>query len=66
MPAIAIAAGFQTDIVEIIAPASAAYGDLVTVGVRVQNLADYAIYISATGRYDGVNIAFTPDFDLLC
>ena len=57
-----IAVGAYTDIVSITAPSSAKYGDTVSVTVQVKNLASYAIYIAATGRYDGVDIAFSPDY----
>jgi len=57
-----VAAGAYTDIISIVAPASAKYGAAVSVTVKVKNLATYAIYISVTGRYDGVNIVFSPDF----
>lgn len=57
-----VAAGAYTDIISITAPASAKYGAAVSVTVKVKNLATYAIYISVTGRYDGVNIVFSPDF----
>lgn len=57
-----VAIGAYTDIVDIIAPAGAAYGDLVTIEVKVKNLADYPIYISVTGQYDGVDTPFSPDY----
>ncbi|MBA7698435.1 hypothetical protein ES703_107112 [subsurface metagenome] len=52
----AIAVGAYTDIIEIIAPASAEYGDLVSIEVRVRNLYTSGIYIATSGRYDGVDI----------
>jgi len=56
------AIGYYTDIVSIIAPSEAAYSDWVSVEVRVKNLADYAIYIAVTGRYNGVDIALSPEY----
>ena len=58
----AIAVGAYTDIVSVIAPAEAAYGDWVSVEVRVKNLADYGIYIAVTGRHNGVDISFSPEY----
>jgi len=57
-----IAVGAYTDIISIVAPSSAKYGDVVSITVQVKNLASYAIYVAATGRYDGVDIAFSPDY----
>ena len=57
-----VAAGAYTDIVNIIARASAKYGDKVDVTVKIKNLASYTIYIAATGHYNGVDIAFIPDY----
>lgn len=50
------------DIVEIQAPASARAGELVSIGVVVKNLIDYAFYVSVTGYFDGVAIPFSPDY----
>lgn len=50
------------DIVEIVAPASAAAGDLVQVAVRVRNLCGYAIYIAVTGAYDETVFPLAPDY----
>ena len=58
----AIATGAYTDIIAVYGPAEAAYGDQVTIQVVIKNLAAYGIYISPTGRYDGVNISFSPDY----
>lgn len=58
----AIAVGAYTDIVSIIAPAEAAYGDLVNIEVRVKNLYTDPIYIAISGRYDGVDIFFSPEY----
>ena len=58
----AIAVGAWTDIVDIIAPASAAYGDRVNVEVKIRNLATFGIYIAPTGRYNGVDLAFSPEY----
>ena len=58
----AIAAGAYTDIVAVYGPSEAAYGDQVTIQVDIKNLADYGIYIAATGRYNGTDIYFSPDY----
>ena len=58
----AIAVGDYTNIIDIIAPAEAAAGELVTVEVRVQNLYTDRIFIAVTGQYDGVDIYFSPDY----
>lgn len=57
-----IAKGTYTQIVSITAPTSAVAGSLVSVVARVKNLASYAIYIAATGRYDGKDFAFKPEY----
>lgn len=57
-----VAIGAYTQIVGIIAPSEAAYGDLVSIEVRVRNLYTTPIYIAVTGRYDGVDILFSPDY----
>jgi len=57
-----IAKGSYTDIVEIIAPAEVASGDKVSIEVRVKNIGDYSFYIAVTGRYNGVDMAFSPDY----
>ena len=57
-----IAAGTYTDIVDIIAPSEAAPGDKVSIEVKVKNIWDYPFYIAVTGRYNGVDIAFSPDY----
>jgi len=51
-----------TDIVEIVAPASARAGDTVRVVVRVKNIYTGAIYISVTGRVDETSLIFTPSY----
>ena len=58
----AVATGAWTDIVSIVAPSSAKYGDLVNVEVKVKNLATYGIYIAVTGRYEVVDAHFSPDY----
>ena len=57
-----IAKGSYTDIVEIIAPAEVDSGDKVSIEVRVKNIGDYSFYIAVTGRYNGADIAFSPDY----
>lgn len=57
-----LAVGVWTDIVNVIAPASASAGDLIEVEVQVRNLADYPIYISVSGRHDGIDAYFSPDY----
>ncbi|GAI73550.1 unnamed protein product [marine sediment metagenome] len=56
----AIAAGYYTDIINIIAPAQAAAGETVWVEVWVRNLHTTPIYIATTGRYNGVSLFFPP------
>ncbi|MBA7663609.1 hypothetical protein ES703_71654 [subsurface metagenome] len=58
----AIAIGAYTEIVDIIAPVEAAYGDLVSVEVRVRNLYSSPIYIATTGHYDGIDFALAPEY----
>ena len=58
----AIAIGEYIDIVDIIAPPEAAYGDLVSVEVQVRNLHTGPIYIAVTGRYNGIDISFSPEY----
>jgi len=58
----AIAAGYYTEIVEIIAPSEAAPGDLVTVEARVKNTWTDPLYIAVTGHYNGVDFAFSPEY----
>ncbi|MBA7594271.1 hypothetical protein ES703_01210 [subsurface metagenome] len=58
----AIAIGAYTDITAIYGPAEAAYGDLVSVEVRVRNLSGSPIYISTMGRYDGIDFALNPEY----
>ena len=58
----AIAIGDYTDITAIYGPAEAAYGDLVSVEVRVRNLHTGPIYIAVSGRYNGIDISFSPEY----
>lgn len=58
----AIARGEYTEIVDIIAPSEAAAGDLVSIAVRVRNLYTTPIYIAVSGRYNGVDFAFDPEY----
>lgn len=57
-----IAKGSYTDIVGVTAPSEAASGDKVSIGVKVKNIWDKSFYIAVTGRYDGADIAFSPDY----
>jgi len=57
----AIAAGYYTEIREIITQSEAAAGETVWVEVWARNLHTAPIYISVTGRYDGVNLLY-PDY----
>ncbi len=57
-----IAKGSYTDIIEIIAPSEAASGAKVSIEVKVKNIWDKSFYIAATGQYDGIDIAFSPDY----
>jgi len=61
----AIAAGYFTDIIDIIAPPEAAPGVLLTVRARVKNLYSTPIYIATTGSYNGVDISFSPDYAIV-
>ncbi len=54
--------GEWTDIVDIIAPSEAAYGDLVSIEARVKNLAGYAIYISTSGKFDDTIFYLYPEY----
>lgn len=54
--------GTYTEIISIIAPSEAGYGDLVSIEVKVKNLTDYPIYIAVSGQYDGVDTPFSPDY----
>ena len=58
----AIAQGAYTEIVDIIAPSQAAFGDLVNVEVKVKNIGDFAFYVAVTGRYDETVLTFSPDY----
>ena len=58
----AVAIGAYTGIIEIIAPASASVGDIVSVEVRIKNLADHGIYIAPAARYNGTDLVFSPDY----
>ncbi len=57
-----LAAGNYTDIVTIYGPAEAAYGETVNIQVVIKNLYSTAIYIAASGRRDGVDFSFSPDW----
>ena len=57
-----IGVGAYTDITAIYGPAEAAYGDLVSVEVRVRNLSGSPIYIATTGRYDSIDFALNPEY----
>ncbi|MBA7634817.1 hypothetical protein ES703_42415 [subsurface metagenome] len=57
-----IGVGTYTDIVTIYGPAEALAGEQVTIQVVVKNLYSIAIYIAVTGRYDGVDITFSPSY----
>lgn len=52
-----------TDIVEIIVPVSASFGDTVNVEVRARNLYTDAITITVTGSYNGITLSFSPGSD---
>ncbi|MBA7691915.1 hypothetical protein ES703_100471 [subsurface metagenome] len=58
----AIAIGAYTEIVDIIAPAEAAYGDLVTIEARVKNLYSTYIYISTSGKFDNGIFYLYPEY----
>ena len=57
-----IGVGTYTDIVAIYGPAEAAYGDQVSIQAVAKNLYTTAIYISVSGRRDGVDFGFSPDY----
>lgn len=57
-----IAKGSYTEIVGITAPSEAASGAEVSIEVKVKNIWDKSFYIAVTGRYNGVDIAFKPDY----
>ncbi|GAI84321.1 unnamed protein product [marine sediment metagenome] len=58
----AIAVGAYTEIVSIIAPASASPGDLVTVEVRVRKLYEDWLPIMVGGWLDDTEIWFSPEY----
>lgn len=58
----AIAAGYYTDIINIITETQAAAGETVWVEIWVRNLHTAPIYIATTGRYNGVDLLFGPDY----
>ncbi len=60
-----VAVGAYTEIIQIIAPAQAASGELVTIEVRVRNLYTNSIYIAVTARYNGINIFPTEDYAIV-
>ncbi len=53
--------GLYTEIIEITAPSGAPFGAEVSIKAKVKNISDRFFFISVTGRYDGVDIAFKPD-----
>ena len=57
-----IAKGNYTEIVGIIAPSETASGAKVSIEAKVKNIWTKSFYIAVTGRYDGVDIAFKPDY----
>jgi subtilase family serine protease len=57
-----IARGSYTEIVGITTPSEAAAGDTVSLEVTVKNIWTSPFYIAVTGRYDGGDIAFNPDY----
>ncbi|GAI79427.1 unnamed protein product [marine sediment metagenome] len=60
-----VAVGTYTELEEIIAPAQAASGDLITVEVRIRNLHTGTIYIATTARYNGIDIFPTEDYAIV-
>jgi len=44
------------------APSQASYGEQVTIDVQIRNKAAYPIYIAVTGRYNGVDFTFSPEY----
>lgn len=54
--------GAYTDIREIIAPSSARAGEVVPITAKIKNLASYAIYISASAKYDDSVFYLIPDY----
>jgi len=60
-----VAVGTYTEITEIIAPAEASPGDLVSIEIQVRNLYTSPIYIATTGRYDSVDILPTEDYAIV-
>ena len=58
----AIAAGYYTEIVKIITLSEAASEEIVWFEVWVRNLHSAPIYIATTGRYNGVDLLFSPDY----
>ncbi len=58
--------GEYTEIVQIVAPASAAYGELVTVMARVKAINWHEpFYIAVTGSYNGVDFDYSPGYALV-
>lgn len=53
--------GTFTDITDIIAPSEAAYGDTLTVEVRVKNLYSEPLSIAVGGRANGIIVPFGPE-----
>lgn len=58
----AVALGAYTNIVDIIAPASASAGELVNIEAKVKNLAAQVIYISTSGRFDTTIFYLYPEY----
>lgn len=62
----AIAAGYYTEIVRMIAPSEAAAGDIVTVQVTVRAINWHeAFYIGVSGSYNGVDFSYSPNYALV-
>jgi len=61
----AVALGAYTNIVDIIAPASASAGELVNIEAKVKNLAGHDIYISTSGRFDTTIFYLYPEYSIV-
>jgi len=59
---VGIAKGAYTEIVRITAPSEAVSGANVSIEAKVKNIWANSFYIAVTGQYDGVDIAFSPDY----
>jgi len=55
-------AGTYTQIVKITAPSSASPGESVSIVGNIKNLAAYAIYICASGKYDDTIFYLSPTY----